>query len=166
MALTLLAPAATVAQTTQTAAGANKFIASLVANKKVQPTLSFWRNPQGQVTGQNSWWSGAKLVSINPSLLLTGNADHCSMVIRSIERAAPNIADTSISYQVPIQIDWGSAALRRYDNGTGIDLQVPVAKYEKMLVRFEVSDPDLLDRLEYAMKFLQMSCDSTSSTGF
>jgi hypothetical protein len=36
----------------------------------------------------------------------------------------------------------------------------------KLQLTYVAGDPDLADRIEYAMRFLAKSCDSSASTGF
>lgn len=84
-----------------------------------------------------------------------------------------------------IEIDWAKAKIRRgywyikgdsneygnafygnFSNADGVTAIFPDARYGFVSLQFKTSDADMLDRIEYAMKFLQMSCDPTSGTGF
>jgi hypothetical protein len=65
----------------------------------------------------------------------------------------------------PHWIDWRNVKLSRSANGA----QITVSFKEKMFLAnlaFVPGEPELADRIEYAMKFLKMSCDDTAETGF
>jgi hypothetical protein len=62
-------------------------------------------------------------------------------------------------------IDWRNVKLNRSTNGA----QVTASYKEKNFIAnlaFMPGEPELADRIEYAMKFLKMSCDDTAATGF
>lgn len=60
-------------------------------------------------------------------------------------------------------VDWRKSVVSRGNNS--IQVSVKHDRYSFGLVMGS-GDPELLDRVEYAMKFLQMSCDPTADTGF
>ena len=74
-------------------------------------------------------------------------------------------------------VDWGKAIIERgtwwHQKGTlehskwrpGVPNRVAVRSGGKAIV-YATEDPELLDRIEYAMKFLKLSCDLTRNTGF
>jgi hypothetical protein len=66
----------------------------------------------------------------------------------------------------PHRIDWGKAQITRWTDGKGISASMPHPRFGLFALTFATTDPELLDRIEYAMKFLQMSCDPTAGTGF
>jgi len=79
------------------------------------------------------------------------------------------------SYPAPRYIHWGKAGIRResYSLKDGSDMiQYVLARYTNPQTRdtevFGIGtlDASLVDRIEYAMKFLQASCDTSVSTGF
>ncbi len=62
-------------------------------------------------------------------------------------------------------IDWRKASIIRESGSISIVTPTPMGS-GLVSVWFKTSDKDLLDRIEYASKFLQMSCDPTANTGF
>ena len=64
----------------------------------------------------------------------------------------------------PQWIDWRNVKLTRSTNGAQMQVAF-TAKQHTVNLAFH-GETDLVDRVEYAMKFLKMSCDDTASTGF
>ncbi|WP_162254460.1 hypothetical protein [Pelomonas sp. Root1444] len=75
--------------------------------------------------------------------------------------------DPAVKYAGPHFFAWGRAVISRAANGR-ITARAPGLKFNTELVFLGdmVKDPDLADRVEYAMKFLKASCDKTAATGF
>lgn len=65
----------------------------------------------------------------------------------------------------PQVIDWHNAKLIR-NSESQITVMSASQAFPKIYLTFAAGDIDLTDRLEYAMKFLVMSCDENASTGF
>ncbi|MEA5667745.1 hypothetical protein VA603_09405 [Stenotrophomonas sp. MH1] len=74
--------------------------------------------------------------------------------------------DPRVVLAPPHRIDWGKAQIVRWPDGSGIGASNPHPRFGLFSVAFATADAELLDRIEYAMKFLQMSCDPTAGTGF
>jgi len=72
-------------------------------------------------------------------------------------------------FPAPRYIDWGNVSITRTPNFVD-----GASRYELVLAQgntgdgfgFNVADPAMADRIEYAMRFLQASCDASASTGF
>ncbi|MES1264640.1 MAG: hypothetical protein ABUU24_03185 [Variovorax sp.] len=75
------------------------------------------------------------------------------------------LEDPAQKFAGPHYIEWSKAKVSRTTNGARILVTAPGPKFWTQLVLVP-GDPDLADRVEYAAKFLQMSCDATASTGF
>lgn len=75
--------------------------------------------------------------------------------------------DPAVKYAGPHHLAWGRAVITRAANGR-VTARAPGAKFNTELVfpGDRVKDPDLADRVEYAMKFLKASCDKAAATGF
>lgn len=78
-------------------------------------------------------------------------------------------------FPVPRYIHWGKASVQRQvsSGGTGESYLVYAAVTSAFgtsggweAVGFEPKDVALADRIEYAMRFLQASCDASAGTGF
>lgn len=65
----------------------------------------------------------------------------------------------------PHWIDWRNVKLNRSTNGAQITVSFKEKNYLANLA-FVPGEPELADRIEYALKFLKMSCDDTAATGF
>ncbi|MEG3190809.1 hypothetical protein [Lysobacter sp. D1-1-M9] len=63
-------------------------------------------------------------------------------------------------------IDWRQAKVARSNDGSRIDISVPGQKFATNILSFVPGDTELGDRIEYAAKFLRMSCDEIAATGF
>ena len=64
----------------------------------------------------------------------------------------------------PHWIDWRNVKLNRATNGAQMTASFKEKHYTAHLAF--TGEAELLDRIEYAMKFLKLSCDDTSATGF
>jgi hypothetical protein len=64
----------------------------------------------------------------------------------------------------PHWIDWRNVKLGRSANGGQMTASFKAKNFIANLAF--TGEPELLDRIEYAMKFLKMSCDDTAATGF
>jgi len=62
-------------------------------------------------------------------------------------------------------IAWSDAKVNRGTDGS-ITVTSKGQTFPTIHLRYAAGDPDLADRIEYAMKFLTMSCDETVGTGF
>lgn len=80
------------------------------------------------------------------------------------------------AFRLDMDIDWGSAVIKRgawvYSTSGykyafyQADRAAVTVEYGGKAFEYLSDDPEMLDRLEYAMKFLQASCDKTADTGF
>jgi hypothetical protein len=61
-------------------------------------------------------------------------------------------------------IDWSNAAFYRSAEG-GITISSKGQAFPSIHLTYIASDPDLADRIEYAMKFLMMSCSDNAIAG-
>lgn len=64
----------------------------------------------------------------------------------------------------PHWIDWRNVKLARATNGTSMTASFKGKNYTAHLAF--TGETELVDRVEYAMKFLKMACDDTAATGF
>ncbi len=64
----------------------------------------------------------------------------------------------------PASIFWDRVTVLR--DGNRIVASSDSPRFDRVALIYESGDPEMLDRIEYAMKFLQMSCDSSAHTGF
>ena len=83
---------------------------------------------------------------------------------------SPVLHSKQTTYQVPPEmsaphwIDWRNVKLARATNGAQMTASFKGKAYTVNLAF--TGETELLDRVEYAMKFLKLSCDDTTSTGF
>lgn len=66
----------------------------------------------------------------------------------------------------PHFIDWRQAQVVRSNDGSRIDVRAKGQAFPTNILSFVPGDPELADRIEYAAKFLRMSCDEAAATGF
>lgn len=66
----------------------------------------------------------------------------------------------------PHFIDWSDAKVDRGLDGTSITVTAKGQVFATNQLVFVSGDADLVDRIEYALKFLKMSCDQSMDTGF
>lgn len=64
----------------------------------------------------------------------------------------------------PHWIDWRNVKLARATNGSAMTASFKEKNFVAHLAF--TGETDLIDRVEYAMKFLKMACDDTAATGF
>ncbi|MBD9481073.1 hypothetical protein [Pseudoxanthomonas sp. PXM02] len=69
-------------------------------------------------------------------------------------------------FVTPQFIDWRQAQVVRSNEGGRIDVRAKGQAFATNILSFLPGDPELADRIEYATKFLRMSCDETADTGF
>lgn len=65
---------------------------------------------------------------------------------------------------LPLAFDWRQANVSR--NSSSVTAQAPHSRFKNVTLSFNTSDPGMLDRIEYAARFLTMNCDVTVGTGF
>ena len=64
-------------------------------------------------------------------------------------------------------LDWRHATVTRSNDGGEIYIQArAAAPWKAITLSFHPAHQELSDRIEYAAKFLQMSCDEAAATGF
>lgn len=66
----------------------------------------------------------------------------------------------------PHFVDWRQAQVVRSNDGSRIDVRVKGQAFPTNILSFVPGDFELADRIEYAAKFLRMSCDEAAATGF
>lgn len=66
----------------------------------------------------------------------------------------------------PHFIDWRQAQVVRSNDGSRIDVRAKGQAFPTNILSFVPGDSELADRIEYAAKFLRMSCDEAAATGF
>ena len=64
----------------------------------------------------------------------------------------------------PHNIPWGKVTVSRGPGGVVASVADP--RFKQVSLIYRTTDAALQERIEYAMKFLQMSCDATAATGF
>jgi len=77
-----------------------------------------------------------------------------------------NYATDFAKFAAPHFIDWRQAQVVRSNDGGRIDVRAKGQRFATNILSFVPGDPELADRIEYATKFLRMSCDETAETGF
>lgn len=183
------------AQIKQTVEGAQKFLQSQAENAGPAGMWPFW-GVNGIVTSTGDLSRGkygplAKTIYSIDMIDESGESNPCVTRVNKIGDQAPSWLAGGVSWKyepeflhlsmplssfpVPRYFHWGKVSIKRekigrYD-GTdmrdtimAIYLPSPGAKTE--VLGFEYVDPGMADRTEYAMKFLQASCDITADTGF
>lgn len=182
------------AQPQQTVEGANKFFAQIVADGLVNVWSYVDKVPMKErfVAKERAWFKGHVevqreireiTVSYEAKVLAIPSQDGClwrvdvpipdSLKERSnTEWGHPNsdfrletISTAEYIPRVKMMIDWGIVTIGRDARQSAIRIRVNNAKYGYGLLTFK-ADAEMLDRIEYAAKFLQMSCDKTAATGF
>ena len=77
-------------------------------------------------------------------------------------------------YATPLFVHWGKSSISRAVGTTptgawhyvNAQFRAPSAPDVPLFLRFSSQDTSFADRIEYAMKFLQASCDISADTGF
>lgn len=154
------------AQTQQTAEGAQQFLSTLANEGKVQaefraivlimdllPPTEESMAFEGVKLGYPSIASDACTTTIN----LSGSEPKRAL---TMSKAKP---ESSVMTQL-ISLPWGNSEISRGDRGVSASVIHP--RFKRTFLTFVTSDTETQDRIEYAMKFLKMSCDSTAITGF
>jgi hypothetical protein len=182
----------------QTAAGAQKFLASVADGNAVRAyvsgnvpvvlttTYSDNRAPEIKNTEAIYAWSAA---AIGPGEgLCQTQATSTEVNTRIYDLFEPNFdrvndATGTWTAQKPgpvilsVRIDWGKATIRRGGwTRFSFGYKQAIFSQEKSAItvmadgyaslEYSAEDPEMLDRIEYAMKFLKASCDRTVDTGF
>lgn len=70
------------------------------------------------------------------------------------------------NFNDPNFVDWRQAKVVRSNDGSRIDITAKGQKFATNTLSFVPGDSELADRIEYAAKFLRMSCDEVAETGF
>ncbi len=92
------------------------------------------------------------------------STDEGILIDTTILHAESSTYELSAELQAPHWIDWRNVKLSRSTNGAQMTASF---KEKNFLVHLAFTgETELVDRVEYAMKFLKLSCDDTSSTGF
>lgn len=89
------------------------------------------------------------------------------------ESGSYSISSSLGSYKTLRYIRWGRVSItREVNNSRDVPKAVVMARYlpspgaKPEVLGFEYADSGMADRVEYAMRFLQASCDESASTGF
>lgn len=77
-----------------------------------------------------------------------------------------NYTESFQAFAGPHSIDWRQAKVVRSNDGSRIDVSAKGQKFPTNILSFVPGDSELADRIEYAAKFLRMSCDEVAETGF
>lgn len=180
-----LNPAAA-APPTQTAEGAQTFLRGVFdARSKGTGWLA--------AAGQTRLMDGSNAVLlINVSQIddrdASGESNPCITAIRGLDYSRVLLESSGVFYNpeesplpafpgvfgTPQFLDWGNASIIRSVGTTSTSTSYVTSATFRLngsngpnaSFRLSTSDPDLADRIEYAMKFLKMSCEPPSSTGF
>ncbi|PZU48015.1 MAG: hypothetical protein DI568_08635 [Sphingomonas sp.] len=181
----VLAAAPASAQVKQTAEGAQAFISSMFE----MPGVSKWLIADGQTRLVNG---NPALLLIGLEQIehvdRTGAKNACTTQISKIRfdqttlesgGAFYNVGDSALPalpgvFAAPLYVDWGKTSVSR---GIGTNptstwhfvsarFTIDNAKTVPVYFRLSTQDSALADRIEYAMKFLQMSCDVSAKDGF
>lgn len=64
----------------------------------------------------------------------------------------------------PFKIEWGAATVTRSNSSVVVSIKDP--KFRSVVVTLAAESQSQLDRVEYAIRFLQLNCDSIAETGF
>jgi hypothetical protein len=177
----------------QTAAGAQKFLASLGKDGGATPLVSGLvpiskRMMQGDVL--DTEWSAdynARFVQDAASIETGADLCHTKATSKQVDVGSLNAGEPGGWHKVfvaksePVflvaDIDWSRAVIKRGaflyhpDNfGQVADFlqgeKAITAQIGDDALEFRSEDPELLDRIEFAMKFLKASCDRAADTGF
>ncbi len=92
------------------------------------------------------------------------STDEGILIDTTILHAESSTYELSPELQAPHWIDWRNVRLSRSTNGAQMTASFKDRNYWAHLA-FS-GETELVDRVEYAMKFLKLSCDDTTATGF
>lgn len=182
-------------QPQQTAEGAQQFLLRVASERIAPATLHFadvtvqyayTTYEKKMLRGWVEYRSGGNVLSgaQEAEVVRLESPDPCTTVIPALTftpeqrktREEPNfneeyytnlyrwIPSFAAAMAPPHAIAWGKAKISRTPQA--VVATVPDAKFKQTSLVMRTQDPDMLERLEYAMKFLQMSCDPTADTGF
>ena len=157
------------AQSKQTIEGAQNFLSQLAGNGRGQLTFM-----SGLVLrdGSKAWASEVPETWTVTEIGIGGPSDPQDACVTRISKVAAGEnmpwqfkeKGFSASHNPPHYIDWRKAQISRHANG--IQIIVPNATFRELRLGFTANEPEMIDRIDYAAKFLQMSCDPTVDTGF
>jgi len=77
-----------------------------------------------------------------------------------------NFTESFGQFAGPHYIDWRQAQVVRSNDGGRIDVRAKGDAFPTNILSFVPGDAELADRIEYAARFLRMSCDESAATGF
>lgn len=184
-AMPLLADAASAQDKKQTAEGAQTFLSTMGQ----QTGVSRWLVVEGQTRLVNG--TGAvMLLGIlgaddvdeqgvkNPCVTRITKVDYTDLLLESAgvvyDRGGSAIPALPGIYATPLYVPWGKASINRAVATTNfgswhtiaVQFRMPSSPNIPLYLRFSTQDSGLADRIEYATKFLQASCDLSADTGF
>ncbi len=170
----------------QTAEGAQTFLRSVFDDRaKGTGWLA--------IAGQTRLMDGSNaLLLINVSQIddrdASGASNPCITAIRALNYSRIVLESSGVFYNpeesplpafpgvfgTPQFLDWGNASIIRSVGTTSTSTSYVTSATFRLngsngpnaSFRLSTPDPDLAERIEYAMKFLKMSCEPPSSTGF
>lgn len=159
------------AQAKQTVEGAQTFLSQLAGGGRgVDVHLSFLED--GGLIFRDGKAVGWKWKNFKANGVGAGHGDSCVTRVESLIEDAPYPAKDdefkvppSVVFRPPHFFDWRKASVERGTAG-GVFVSVPSKKFKILRLGFYSGEPEMLDRIEYAMKFLQASCDESANTGF
>ncbi len=181
-----MAVSAAQAQPAQTAQGAQAFLRAFFDNRA---DGGRWLEVPGMVSLINGT-PATLLIGITAmdTVDAQGNSAPCVTAVRGLDfgnivlesnGVYYNRGDSAMPvfpgvYTTPQYLHWGHASIiRRVGTSPTLTSHTISATFRmngdvgpNAAFRLSTADPDIADRIEYAMKFLKMSCDPTAATGF
>lgn len=175
------------AQPAQTAQGAQAFLRGLSEDKS--KGVGTWLAAAGQTRMMDG---AAALLLIKVAQIddtdATGGHNPCTTTLRALDYGTVLLESGGSFYNreespmppfpgvfsTPQFLDWGNASIVRSVGTnptstwyiTSATFRMNGSNGPNASFRMATVDSDLADRIEYAMKFLKMSCEPTSTTGF
>lgn len=116
--------------------------------------------PDACLTRIAKWSPSVPLVESNS----WQTTDEGFLIDTPILHAETSTYELSAELGAPHWIDWRNVKLARSLNGTQMTASFKEKNYLTHLAF--TGEAELVDRVEYAMKFLKLSCDDTTATGF
>ncbi len=116
--------------------------------------------PDACLTRIAKWSPSVPLVESNS----WQTTDEGFLIDTPILHAETSTFELSAELSAPHWIDWRNVKLARSLNGTQMTASFKEKNYLTHLAF--TGETELIDRVEYAMKFLKLSCDDTAATGF
>lgn len=92
------------------------------------------------------------------------SVDEGILIDTTIVHAETSTYELSPELAAPHWIDWRNVKIGRSTNGAQMTVSFKEKNYTANLAF--TGETDLIDRVEFAMKFLKLSCDDTTATGF